>query len=125
MRLCALLVAILSASAIPAQADVAGMARVIDGDTIVINGEHVRLRGIDAPETDQTCHARDKYGRLLAVCHVAGESLNERIVREGWALNFRRYSTDYLDAEDEAERNGAGIWRGEFIAPWVWRRGRK
>jgi endonuclease YncB( thermonuclease family) len=31
--------------------------RVIDGDTIVLNGEHHRLRGIDAPETDQTCRS--------------------------------------------------------------------
>jgi endonuclease YncB( thermonuclease family) len=34
--------------------------------------------------------------RLLAVCYVGSEDLNERIVREGWALDFRKYSTDYL-----------------------------
>ena len=74
--------------------------------------------GIDAPELHQTCtaygqpwacgrtsaewlrehlngrqvecvgHARDRYGRLLAVCYVGGESINERIVREGWALDL-------------------------------------
>jgi endonuclease YncB( thermonuclease family) len=55
MRISALLAAVLSATAISAQADVVGTARVIDGYTIVIDGEHVRLRGIDAPETDQTC----------------------------------------------------------------------
>jgi endonuclease YncB( thermonuclease family) len=26
-------------------------------------------------------HARDRYGRLLAVCYVGGDNLNERIVR--------------------------------------------
>ena len=66
-------------------------------------------------------HARDRYSPLLAVCYVGGESINERIVREGWALDFRRYSTDYLQAEAEAKRAGAGIWRGEFTAPWEWR----
>ena len=35
-----------------------GIARVIDGDTIVIGGTHIRLEGIDAPETDQTCGRR-------------------------------------------------------------------
>jgi endonuclease YncB( thermonuclease family) len=66
-------------------------------------------------------HARDRYGRLLAVCYVGGESINERIVREGWALDFRKYSTDYLQAEAEARRTGAGIWCGEFEPPWEWR----
>src|SRR6478752_3391548 len=32
-----------------------GRARVIDGDTIELAGRHVRLEGIDAPETAQTC----------------------------------------------------------------------
>jgi endonuclease YncB( thermonuclease family) len=32
-----------------------GRARVIDGDTIELSGRHVRLEGIDAPETAQTC----------------------------------------------------------------------
>lgn len=131
------------------------MPTVIDGDTIVVAGEHVRLQGIDAPEMHQTCtaygqewpcgrtaadwlkeylhgqqvdcvgHARDRYGRLLAVCYANGESINERIVREGWALDFRKYSTDYLQAESEAKRAGAGIWRGEFKAPWEWRAERR
>lgn len=36
--------------------------RVIDGDTIVLNGENVRLYGIDSPEIKQLC--RD-YGLPL------------------------------------------------------------
>jgi endonuclease YncB( thermonuclease family) len=31
-----------------------GKSRVIDGDTVVISGIHIRLEGIDARETDQT-----------------------------------------------------------------------
>ena len=139
----------------PSFADVAGPATVVDGDTIVVAGERVRLQGIDAPELHQTCtaygqewacgrisaewlrehlrgrtvecvgHARDRYQRLLAVCYVGGEDLNERIVREGWALDFRRYSTDYVQAESAAKRAGAGIWRGEFTPPWEWRAARR
>lgn len=150
MRLFAILAALL-ASAVSAQADVVGTAKVIDGDTIVIVGEHVRLQGIDAPETHQTCtasgqqwpcgrtatewlkeylrgrqvdcvgHARDRYDRLLAVCYVGGENVNDRLVREGWALDYRKYSTDYLAAEAEAKRQEAGVWRGEFVPPWQWR----
>jgi endonuclease YncB( thermonuclease family) len=138
-----------------AQADVTGPATVVDGDTIVVAGERIRLEGIDAPELRQTCtaygqqwtcgrtsaewlqehlngrnvecvgHARDRYGRLLAVCYVDGESINERIVREGWALDYRKYSTDYLQAESAAKRVGAGLCRGEFTPPWEWRAARR
>lgn len=38
-----------------AQADLRGTARVVDGDTLDIAGERVRLLGLDAPESDQTC----------------------------------------------------------------------
>ena len=37
--------------------EVAGPAEVIDGDTLAIGGKHIRLFGIDAPETAQTCSA--------------------------------------------------------------------
>ena len=39
-------------------ADLAGLAKVVDGDTLVINGTRVRLEGIDAPEAGQTCKRR-------------------------------------------------------------------
>ena len=98
MRQSILLAAALCLVTLPAHADVTGQARVIDGDTIVIDGEHIRLEGIDAPESHQDCtaygqqwacgrsaadwltdhlrgrqvacvgHAHDRYGRLLAVC---------------------------------------------------------
>ena len=42
-------------------------------------------------------------------------------MREGWALDYRKYSSDYLQAQAEAKRAGAGIWRGEFTPPWEWR----
>ena len=42
-----------------AHADITGKPRVIDGDTIEIAGERIRLHGIDAPESKQTCTDAD------------------------------------------------------------------
>lgn len=50
--------------------DLTGVARVVDGDTLVVAGERVRLRGIDAPEIGQQCMGGDgaahPCGRLAA-----------------------------------------------------------
>ena len=138
-----------------ALADVAGPAKVIDGDTIEVAGEQIRLHGIDAPEGRQTCRraavtwpcgaeaARalrqfidgqrvtcrerdvDRYGRIVAVCHAGGQDLNGRLVAEGMAMAYRRYSTEYVDEEDAARATGNGLWAGRFIPPWEWRRGKR
>jgi endonuclease YncB( thermonuclease family) len=48
--------AIAVSACVPSLADdLTGSARVIDGDTIAVGSRHVRLQGIDAPETDQVC----------------------------------------------------------------------
>jgi endonuclease YncB( thermonuclease family) len=130
----------------------AGPAKVIDGDTIVVTGELVRLHGLDAPELDQTfwwrgeriacgmmamaalealtagiqvrCRAveRDRHGRLVAkIFSPDGVDIGRRLVLAGWALAYRQYSTDYVDAEAEARKARRGLWRGTFAKPWEWR----
>ena len=138
-----------------ALADITGKPRVIDGDTFEIAGERIRLHGIDAPEAGQTCRAdgieyrcgqqaalaladkigqqavscqpkdQDRYGRIIAVCWLGAEDLGAWMVSEGWALAYRRYSVDYIDEEEPARSAGRGIWRGEFVPPWEWRRGER
>ena len=136
-------------------ADLSGTALIVDGDTITISGNKIRLHGIDAPEKDQVCRDagviwkcgdeatealrewtdtkevrcvgeyKDKYGILIAECFVDGYSLNARLVSEGWALAYRRYSKKYIPQEDEAKAAKKGMWIGEFVAPWDWRRGER
>jgi endonuclease YncB( thermonuclease family) len=74
------------------------------------------------PVTCETVGEPDVYGRLLARCNVNGESLNERLVREGWAVARRSETTDYVAAEAEAKEKKLGLWQGEFMMPDAFRR---
>ncbi len=51
--------AVFAALASPAAAEFAGRGRALDGDTLDLGGRSVRLFGVDAPETAQTCGAAD------------------------------------------------------------------
>lgn len=69
-----------------------------------------------------------KSKRRIGICWVAGEtmSLNQWLVREGWALNFEPYAKGRFKAdEDSARDNHHGLWKVCFAAPWDQRRGNK
>lgn len=125
--------------------------RVVDGDTLAVEGQRIRLFGIDAPERDQMCEAagrsyacgraagealarligdarlscverdRDPYGRSVATCTAAGRDLNRAMVAEGWAVAYTRYSRDYVRDEAEARRARRGLWQGRFEIPEQYR----
>lgn len=127
--------------------EVKGSARVVDGDTLHIDNVKVRMHGIDAPESDQTCtkdgkvwacgksstqHLRDlidgrevscgwqekdRYGRVVAVCRIGGSDLNAAQVAAGLAVAYRRYSKDYVALEEQARTAGKGMWAGTFDLP--------
>jgi endonuclease YncB( thermonuclease family) len=63
----------------------------------------------------------DIYKRQLGSCTVNGEDVSRWLVRNGWALAFRRYSTAYVADEDFAREQKRGLWSGAFVAPWEWR----
>ena len=129
-----------------------GIPKVVDGDTIKIGRVRIRLHGIDAPESNQMCSSDgkewrcgweatnalanivgkhwvtciktdvDRFKRIVAICRVGPINLNAWMVENGWAVAYRRYSLDYIREEEVSRASGRGLWRGEFIMPWDWRR---
>ncbi|MCA3700774.1 MAG: thermonuclease family protein [Brevundimonas sp.] len=133
-----------------------GRATVIDGDTLELHGQRLRLWGIDAPESRQTCERggetyrcgqvaanaldrhiagrpvdcterdRDRYGRVVVQCSVAGRDIGAWMVRRGYAIRYTAYAgMSYLPEEAAARLARRGLWSGSFDRPWEWRRQRR
>ena len=126
--------------------------KIVDGDTIHIDGEKIRFSGIDTPELKQTCitnkkvifcgmeaknllakiinnrdvncisEGKDQYKRTLAECFVGDLSISRYLVREGYAFAYRRYSKKFVKDEEFAKENNKGMWSMSFEYPWEYRK---
>ena len=138
-----------------------GIPRIIDGDSLEINDNKIRLFGIDAPEIKQVCkkpyliisflsfqkkyecgllaanklkklinnnkikcisERKDQYNRYLSICYLKNKDINSWLVKNGYAIAYRRYSKKYVLEEQHAEKNKLGIWQGTFQTPEEWRK---
>jgi endonuclease YncB( thermonuclease family) len=131
--------------------DIAGYAHIVDGDTLDVAGTRIRLEGIDAPESSQTCAVNtrsyacgelatqalaglvrghlvrcepsglDRYGRTLARCRLDDGNM----VINSWlvrqGLALSHYTLDYVADEFSARIAGRGLWAGTFQSPWDYR----
>lgn len=127
---------------------VKGRPQIVDGDSFHLDGEEIRLVGIDAPEGRQTCtrngvawacgeesrrrlqrliggktvhcaaEKRDQHGRLLAECTAEDRELNREMVASGFAVSYGNYRQE----EAAAKAAKRGLWSGEFQSPRDWRR---
>ena len=127
------------------------MVTVIDGDTIHIGQKKYRFSGIDAPEIKQTCkqdnviilcgalakdalekkinnqnvlckeESVDRYQRIIAECFVGKESLSQYLVKNGYAVAYRKYSGQFINDEEYAKQNKLGLWSMMFEYPWDYR----
>ena len=145
-------------------AEIYGIPKIIDGDTVHINTKKIRLEGIDAPEIKQQCKkpflkisaiigyqfnknyscgimvkkklvekinnskvkciatSKDRYKRFIATCYKDNINLNKWMVRNGYAVAYKRYSKDYVRDEEYAKENKLGVWEGSFTMPEKWRK---
>jgi endonuclease YncB( thermonuclease family) len=64
----------------------------------------------------------DIYGRLLGRCSVNGQSINEQMVNQGFAVARPSDTTEYVAAEAAAKDQKVGLWKGQFVRPKEFRR---
>ena len=64
----------------------------------------------------------DRYNRYIGVCFLGNIDLNKWMVRNGYAVAYRRYSKNYIEDENYAKKNKIGLWSGNFIHPEKWRK---
>ena len=76
----------------------------------------------EGPVACEVINEPDVFGRLLARCTINGQSLNEQLVRRGYAVARPSESTEYIAAEVAAREEKVGLWRGEFMMPDKFRR---
>ena len=124
------------------------VSKVIDGDTVVINGETVRLLGIDTDEKGSPCFTaaknrigelilnkevilekgkddRDVYGRLLRYIFLDNKNIDLQMIKEGLAVarfpdSENKYQEEFIDAEQIARENQIGCkWQNYTNSPTI------
>ena len=118
-----------------------GSAKVVDGDTIKINGKKIRFGGIDSPERGEIGHqfSKDKliekvgkkivicfkeknndyWNRIIAECFIENENISSYMVKNGYACDYVKYSNKkYAKEEEYAKSNKLGIWKMKFNPTW-------
>ena len=138
-----------------------GIPRIIDGDSLEIKNNRIRLFGINAPEKKQICqkpyfnifffhfqkkyecglfvknqlkkfingkkikcisNGKDRYNRHLSICYLKNKDINSWLVKNGYAIAYKKYSKKYILEEKYAKENKLGIWLGAFQKPEIWRK---
>ena len=65
---------------------------------------------------------KDRYKRYIAECFKDKTNLNAWMVRNGYAVAYRKYSKKFVSQEIYAKKEKLGIWSGTFIMPWDYRK---
>ena len=127
-------------------------SRIVDGDTIHLKGNKIRLLGIDTPEMKQFCkdeggilwpcgrRARDMLVGLIQAgdevkCHITGQDRYQRLLGRCFSsgldvqkaliaagFGVAEYTDDYRAFERRAKSQKLGMWAGTFERPRQFRR---
>lgn len=111
------------------------VSKIIDGDTVIIEGESYRLLGFDTDERGQPCYKnatkrmtdlvlnkdvilekdmqnKDQYDRYLRYIFVNNTNIGLVMLKEGLAVarfyDNTKYKTEFIEAEKEARLNKVG-----------------
>lgn len=129
---------------------------ISDGDTItVLQGRRqikIRLYGIDCPESSQEYGRKaekftsssvfgknvevnildfDEYGRGVGVVHVGATTVNEALLKNGYAWLYTKYCKqsfcgEWKKLERQAASKRVGLWAGKNpMPPWEWRKNQR
>jgi len=115
-------------------------------------GEKIRLYGVDCPEKAQDFGQKakqfcsdmvfgktvdvesvvtDRYGRTVGIVRINGKCLNEELLRNGFAWQYKQYCdksfcSEWKKLEEQARSSKAGLWsQPNPTAPLDFRHGGK
>ena len=77
---------------------------------------------INTSEIKCISSSKDRYKRYIATCFKGKTNLNQWMVRNGFAIAYRRYSKKYVPDEVFAKENKLGLWQGKFMEAEKWRK---
>lgn len=131
---------------------ISGKAKIIDGDSLIINNIEIRIKNIDAVEMYQTCQDKDdnEYACGIKATNFLKEFSKNKIVKcnlfnkdvynrhlgnchiDGKNIAAHMIKSGwaliynlpspYANQQEFAKTNKLGIWQGNFIPPKTYRR---
>jgi endonuclease YncB( thermonuclease family) len=127
--------------------EIVGVASVIDGNTLEMYGDQIRLDGVEAPAAGRRCGAVDvhqsatsalseatvsqtvsctitnaggDHGLRTAECRVGNLNLNQHIIAQGWArASFDDPQSAYSEEERRARASSRGVWSLQCPDAWT------
>lgn len=140
----ALAALMVSAAAFSAGDVISGNAQAVNAGTLEINGQRIRLHGIETPDIDFVCDWSGKpvgcgaiaktalmdlitgtsvtceltgaraQDTVVAVCQAQGFDIGANMVHTGWAFADRDLTDIYVAIEEKAKAGRRGMWRREL-----------
>ena len=65
---------------------------------------------------------KDRYKRYIAECFKDKTNINAWMVKNGYAVAYRKYSKKFVSQEIFAKKKKLGLWSGTFMMPWDYRK---